>query len=355
VLLAVIIGFAPAALASAQFVLFPVAAEPGNGPRGICSGPDGNVWFTVANRVGRMTPSGALVEFELPIANSRPGDIVTGSDGDLWFLEENARMVGRISPTGSITEYPIPAANAAPRQIVVGADTAIWFSDFIRRSIWRMDSPGSFTEYPTSAESYGLAAGSDGNLWFTTFFGLPRSIGRLTPSGAVTLFPRPSSSFGWRCGLGPDGNVWYTTARAFGRVTPSGAITEFPVMSDRGHVPTAVASGSDGNLWMPVDESFQCIPPCTPPEEKDGILRVSTTGFQTRYELTADLQILDGSTITAGPGGSMWFTALHGLVRFFPADLAGGTPSVQVPTMGDVARVALVGLLTLAGLAFLRR
>jgi hypothetical protein len=79
------------------------------------------------------------------------------------------------------------------------------------------------------------------------------------------------------------------------------------------------------------------------------------TGAQTRYELGAEFRIGDATTITAGPAGSMWFTALGGLVRFFPAELSGGTPSVDVPTMGDVARVALVGLLALVGFALLRR
>jgi streptogramin lyase len=354
----VIIGFALAPTSSAQFVLFPVADPSQQQLRGICLGPDGNIWFTVANRVGRLTPAGAITTFELPTANARPGDIVTGPDGNLWFLEETAPAVGRISPAGSITEYPVPAADAGPRTIVVGPDGAIWFSDFLRDSIWRMTLSGNFTEYPASgASTSGLSVGSDGNLWFTTIFGFPKWIGRMTPSGGVTLFPRPpSTSFGLGCALGPDGNIWYGTARAFGRVTPAGAITEFPLAGDRGHVTTDVAVGPDGNLWMPVDETWLCIPsPCTPPPGRDAILRVSVAGVQTRYELAAELQIGDGAKIAAGPAGSVWFTALGGLVRFFPAELPGGTPSADVPTMGDFARVALVGLLALAGFALLRR
>ncbi|HEU5248890.1 MAG TPA: hypothetical protein VFW15_02795 [Thermoanaerobaculia bacterium] len=355
-LLAVVIGLLQATTLAAQFVLFPVADDSHIGPRGICLGPDGNVWFTVANRVGRITPSGTITSYDLSTANSRPTAIVAGPDGNLWFLEESARRVARVSTAGSITEYPIPAANAAPREIVVGPDGAIWFSDFIRDSIWRSSLSGDLAEYPVSTSAYGLAPGSDGNLWFTVF-GSVAPIGRMTLSGSVTLFPRPpGSSFGWRCARGPDGNVWYTTSRAFGRVTPSGGITQFPLSSDRGHLVADVAVGPDGNLWMPVDETWFCIPDgCQPPPERDAILRVSISGAQTRYELTTEYQILDGARITAGPAGSMWFTAVGGLVRFFPAELPGGTPSVDVPTIGDVGRIALVGLLALVGFVLLRR
>jgi len=359
VVLAAAVGFALAAISSAQFVLFPVADPTRQQLRGICAGPDGNIWFTVGNRVGRMTPSGALTEFELPNTGSQPGDIVAGPDGNLWFLEENALAVGRISPAGAITEYPIPAANPGLITIAVGPDGAIWFSDFLRDSIWRMTLSGKFTEYPASgASTSGLSVGSDGNLWFTTIFGSPKSIGRMTPSGGITLFPRPpSNSFGLGCALGPDGNIWYGVGdRLFGRITPSGAITEFPLAGDRGHGVIAVATGFDGNLWMPVDESWACIPsPCTPPPDRDAILRVSVSGLQTRFELGEEFRIGDAAKITAGPAGSMWFTALSGVVRFFPAQLAGAAPPSGIPTVGDVARVVSVGLLALAGFALLRR
>ncbi|HSE63805.1 MAG TPA: hypothetical protein VLG15_09375 [Thermoanaerobaculia bacterium] len=357
VLLSVVIGCGLSAISSAQFVLFPVADPAHQQLKGICLGPDGNVWFTVDNRVGRMTPAGALTEFDLATAGSRPGDIVAGPDGNLWFLEEDVPAVGRISPAGSITEYPIPAADAGPGTIVVGPDGAIWFSDFRRDSVWRMTLSGVFTEYAVSSSAFGLSVGSDGNLWFTTYLGSPPGIGKLTLSGDATIFPRPGTSFGLGCALGPDGNVWYGVAdRIFGRITTSGAITEFRLAGDRGNGVTSVATGPDGNLWMAVDETWLCIPsPCTPPPDRDAILRVSVNGAQTRYELAAEFRIGDGAKVTRGPGGSMWFTALGGIVRFFPAELPGGAPSVEVPTMGDVARVALVGLLAVAGFALLRR
>ena len=346
------LGLALARYSSAQFVLFPVT-EAFDEPRGVCFGPDQNVWFTVGNQVGRITPAGVVTRFSVPTLNAGPGDIVTGPDGNLWFLEVNAKKVGRVSQAGAVSEFPIPGPSTSPVTIAVGPDGAIWFSDFIRLSIWRISLSGVLTEYPVpSAAPYGLATGSDGNLWFTGF-GVPSPIGRMAVSGAVTLFSRPSSNSGWKCALGPDGNIWYTVVgRAFGRVTPSGVITEFPFTADRGHMATSIAVGTDGNLWMPVDETFQCVLPCDPSLEMDGVLRTSTDGRQTRYELSTDLQISDGSKITVGPDGSMWFTARRGLVRFFPAQLA---QPESIPVTGVRGQLILFGLLLLVGLALLLR
>jgi len=351
-LLSAVLGLGLAASLPAQFVLFPVSDTPTE-PGGVSSGPDGNIWFTVGNQVGRITASGSVTKFDLPTANAGPGDMVAGPDGNLWFLEGTARQVGRISPAGVLTTFQIPGAQS-PQWITVGPDAAIWLSDFLRGSIYRVSLSGDFTEFPIpSGSPQGLAGGSDGNLWFINFSDRPNQIGRMTPSGALTSFSRPSGSFGWSCAHGPDGNVWYTVgARIFGRVTPSGTITEFPFIGDRGHMATSITVGPDGNLWMPVDESFVCIEPCTPLQDRDAVLRVSPGGAQTRYELTEDLQISDSSKITAGQDGSLWFTARRGLVRFFPGALVQPT---SVPMIGGFARVALLTLLALAGFLALRR
>jgi virginiamycin B lyase len=343
------LGLARAGNLPAQFVLFPVS-DPVSEPGGICAGPDGNVWFTVGNQVGRITPAGVVTRFDLPTANAGPGDIVAGPDGNLWFLEQTAGRLGRVGPAGAVTELPVPGAGVG-RSLIVGPDGALWFG-----SIWRVSLSGAFTQYPVSPASPNwLASGSDGNLWFVEEF--QRHVGRMTLSGAVTLFPRPSNGIGWRCAPGPDGNVWYTLlGRTFGRVTPSGVITEFPFSGDRGHTATSIAAGPDGNLWMPVDESFICVPsPCTPPPERDGVLRVSTDGAQTRFELTADFQISEESKITAGPDGALWFTARRGLVRFFPAQLAALESAKTIPATGLLGRLTLISLLALAGFALLRR
>jgi hypothetical protein len=51
---------------------------------------------------------------------------------------------------------------------------------------------------------------------------------------------------------GPDGNLWFTDclANAIGRVTPSGQITEYPNGLGRSNGPDAIAPGADGDMWF---------------------------------------------------------------------------------------------------------
>src|SRR5579872_5938459 len=56
-----------------------------------------------------------FTEFALPIANSKPLGITAGPDGNIWFTEGDgasttmANDIGRITPTGTITKFPIPS------------------------------------------------------------------------------------------------------------------------------------------------------------------------------------------------------------------------------------------------------
>src|SRR5947209_813146 len=79
------------------------------------------------------------------------------------------------------------------------------------------------------AGAMGIAAGPDGNLWFTEYSG--NSIGRITTGGAVTEFPLPVAYSAPRdITAGPDGNLWFTeSGGSIGRITTGGAFTEFPV------------------------------------------------------------------------------------------------------------------------------
>ena len=58
-----------------------------------------------------------------------------------------------------------------------------------------------------------IAAGPDGNVWFTGDTG--NVIGCITPDGAVTLFPSATASSGpTSITAGPDGNIWFVEESA---------------------------------------------------------------------------------------------------------------------------------------------
>src|SRR5206468_4397493 len=125
-----VIGFVAAA-AAATGAPPPIAefAVPtsNSAPRGITAAPDGNLWFTeeAGNKIGRISPSGAISEFPLAVG-AMPGGIVAGPDGNLWVTERGANKIGRISPTGDLVELSLPTAPCNPLRIARGRDGDPW-------------------------------------------------------------------------------------------------------------------------------------------------------------------------------------------------------------------------------------
>ena len=228
---------------SGTFTEFPLPsgwAAPGN-TGNITGGPDGNIWFIIGNcgtenpgnGIGRMTPSGVFTEFPLS-TTSCPSSITSGSDGNVWFTL--AGNIGRITPSGTISEFPLPGTNPGASDIITGPGGNLWFiagngetNGIPNTSIGRITPSGTISEFPLpSGDSpytgpYSIAAGSDGNVWFT--YMLTDSAGSsqfdldsISPDGTINKYPLPASTIaGFSLFLptyymtsGSDGNLWLT-------------------------------------------------------------------------------------------------------------------------------------------------
>jgi streptogramin lyase len=225
-------------------------------PTAITAGPDGNLWFAEigSNKIGRITPGGAIVEYP----SDRPWFIAAGPDGNVWFTQFtfgdrfSGNKLGVVTPSGVITEKPIPTNgqtymdNVGPHGITTGtADGNVWFTERSLGRIARMTLGGSVTRFPLAMSNVapgGITSGPDGNLWFTTIF----TIGRITPTGTITEFATTANAFPTEITRGPDGNLWFSQQGAIGRITPAGAITDFQVAS----TPEGITAGPDGNIWF---------------------------------------------------------------------------------------------------------
>ena len=108
-----------------------------------------------------------------------------------------------------------------------------------------------------------IAAGTDGNLWFTEALG--NQIGRITTVGVVTEFPTPTAdSAPYGITTGPDGNLWFTEnlGNKIGRITLAQPSTleladgrieitvEWQSSTDTGSGHPVVLTESAGYFWF---------------------------------------------------------------------------------------------------------
>lgn len=189
----------------------------------ITPGPDGALWFTLQNAIGRLTTSGTLTKYEVPpngIYQADPNSIVVGPDGALWFTEAVANIVGQVTTSGAITEYYIPTSNPSLNSMTTGPDGALWFTEISASKIGRITTSGVVTEYSLPS-GYGLpwwiAPGPDGAMWFTE----PQQaiIGRVTTNGSFSNYSVPfKGSYPGQMIAGSGGSLWYSTGASIGEV-----------------------------------------------------------------------------------------------------------------------------------------
>jgi streptogramin lyase len=189
---------------------------------------------------------------------------------------------------------------------------------------------GTVTEYSkgisAKAEPWGIAAGADGNMWFTEagFESTKPAIARITPSGAVMEFRSGLLEFSGPQGItaGPDGNLWFADGNgAIGRVTPSGAINEYTAgitfLSD----PAEITAGAEGNLWFTEKIAGK-------------IGRITPAGVVKEFALPPEWQNEEPYGIALGPEGNLWFAEIGHFSSVEKKQVGGGigriTPSGTV-------------------------
>jgi len=213
---------------------------------------------------------------------------------------------------------------------------------------------GEFTIFdlgPGSNYNAAIAAGPDGNMWFTN--NANNSVNVITPDGSVTSFPVPTSpslASGpvlTAIAAGPDGNMWFTGyfANYVGKVTPAGVVTTYQVPIAGGR-PLDITAGPDGNMWFTLGfgngigritpaGQFTMFP--LPEPGATGPASISTTG---NCPMCPD-------EITAGPQDSLWFTipavnlvgkmTVDGALTTFPITTATPPSSLNPPyTLGGI-------------------
>ena len=135
------------------------------------------IWFNDAfstARIRHITEAGGITGVPTaPVVD--PGDITTGSDGNLWFTGDDDDLVARMNPsTGAVTAFSHPQI-VAPSEIIDGPGGDLWFAIRSGGRFGRIDpATGAIVTYRDPTDTVegpiGLAFGGDGNLWYTRAF-----------------------------------------------------------------------------------------------------------------------------------------------------------------------------------------
>jgi virginiamycin B lyase len=347
-------------------------------PIGITAGVDGALWFTVEGGIGRIDTQGNSTVYDIDRSGAAPVAITTLSTGELAYVDFAADRLGRVSLAGAIVEAELPAGtgpadigegptglwvssqgqeamlriradgtvldtvalttDAAPDGLTFDRSGTLWVAEPEGARLAAVDpgpSPFETLELPTGTAVLRTQPTDDGGLWFSHDEG----VGRVDPSGSVTLVPMPSADpqvIGITVGpdgnlwgvrgqasivvrvtpdlvvtefsvpgtnpemaeitVGPDGALWFTLTNAgeVGRITTDGVVTTFPI--GPGSTPVGIVTGADGRLWVALSD-------------KDEIAAVTTDGTVTRYPLLGTG--IQPQQVTLGPDGAVWYSGFN--------------------------------------------
>src|SRR5204862_7058167 len=120
-----------------------------NGLIAIPGGADGNVWYTKQNSIGKATAGGMIQEYGVPTGGGSVG-IIKGPDNNLWFTEPVYDRIGRVTPQGMFMIYNLPNKETGPTGIALGPDGNLWFTEVSSagNKIGRITTAGTVTELP---------------------------------------------------------------------------------------------------------------------------------------------------------------------------------------------------------------
>jgi virginiamycin B lyase len=268
--------------------------------------------------------------------------------------------VARDGTVGQIFDFTAPSINN-PYGIAAGSDGALWFTNNGNDSIGRISTTGAVSNFTSPAinSPTSIVSGPDGALWFTNIGN--NSIGRITTSGIVSSFTAPTVNGPTTITVGSDGALWFINynTQTFGRITTSGLITRFPGLGSG--LPQVLTSGPDGALWFTVGASNDSVgristggslsdhtgPGVASPQGiapgPDGALWFNNTGFGGSIGRITTSGALStyaapyGWRITPGPDGAMWYTSGTSITRLA---LDGTTTSYSDATV----KAALYGI-----------
>ena len=228
------------------------------------------------------------------------------------------------APFGALKQYKVPTADSQPRDIANGSDGNRWFtesSEFVPPTIGRITPSGAVTEFGPACPFCiltDIAQGPGAILYYTSNDPI---LGRITTSGAfLEAVPMPNSN-ALAGNMAVHGNqIWITDFNndsLWRYDIVSGQFTQFPVSE-----PHDVAVDAAGIVWFtaPLDSAIGRLDPQT-----GAVTLTPTEGFPRHIAVAAD--------------GAIWFTE-----RFVPQAVGRLDPATNAVTLFPLTGVGPEGI-----------
>jgi virginiamycin B lyase len=221
-----------------------------------------------------------------------------------------------------ITEFAVLSPQGQPYEIAAGPDGNIWFTLGAVNKIGRMAVDGSnlveLTVPTANARPSSVTAGPGDTIWFTEDDA--KRIARANLSfTSVEEIDVPNSP-GDITAL-PDGNIWFAESLdKIARISPDGTgLVEFAAVQ-----PASIVWGPDGNVWVVEVQARK-------------LARITPAGTDL-VEFAVGGVVSVPARITSGPDGNIWFTDMGAnavghvdrngsQVMLFPLPTANGNPA----------------------------
>lgn len=147
-------------------------APGGRGPYGICTAPDGRVWYAslAGSHIARIdTTSGKATVFEPPTPGQGARRVWADSRSRVWVSEWNSGQVSVYDPkTNQWRQWTLPGKAPQTYAVFVDDQDLVWLSDFGGDAIVRFDpATEEFTVYtlPTRDAKVRQIHGRPGEVW----------------------------------------------------------------------------------------------------------------------------------------------------------------------------------------------
>jgi virginiamycin B lyase len=148
------------------------SAPRGNGPYGITTTPNGDVFYAslAGHHIARISlETGEATPIDSPTSRQGARRVWTDGESRIWVSEWNAGQVGLYDPAaGAWREWKLPGANPMAYAVYVDDDGAVWLTDFGANALVRFDpTRETFEALPHAAPGANVRqlAGRPGEVW----------------------------------------------------------------------------------------------------------------------------------------------------------------------------------------------